>query len=523
MLKKSIRARLLAVILGTSLVISIAVGIHAFLMTSELLHKKADDVMAARCEAEAAHINDLLDDIQRNVRLMSWYCLDRLDDPLALTDAETLQDYTSSMLEMFSAIAQNTSGALSCFLRFDPALTSPTAGFNYTRSTGDGVFRLAATTALASSAQEQDGADWYWLPQESGQPMWLDPYSSPTNGQEVISYIIPLYQDGLFIGVVGMDVDFSYLHRQAHAISLYRNGYAYLTDADSTPYHDHYSAIDHRLCIEAREPLINGMHLILHASYLDVIRESYPIIIRSAIIFLVLMVFFTAVIFHTTSHIIRPLRELTQAVRRLEADEADVRIPGVSRQDEIGVLAQAFRQMSVTIRTRLSSINDLAFRDSLTGVKSHAAYTEAIALIDQRIPLEPNPFGLIMTDSNDLKHINDVYGHEVGNAYIRHMCHIICDTFKHSPVYRIGGDEFVVLLQGQDLNDHAALLARLDADFAASPFPLDKADGGMIPCRVAHGWAIFDPRQDKDVGDVFIRADKRMYEHKHMLKSKQNS
>ena len=516
MLKKSIRARLLAVFLGTSLVISIAVGIHTFLMTNELLHKKANDVMAARCEAEAAHINALLDDIQRNVRLMSWYCLDRLDDPLALTDADALQDYTSSMLEMFSAVAQNTSGAQSCFLRFDPALTSPTAGFNYTRSTVDGVFHLAATTALTAS--REDGADWYWLPKESGQPIWMEPYSNPSNGQEVISYIIPLYQDGLFIGVVGIDVDFSYLHGQAHTISLYRNGYAYLTDADNNPYHDHYSAIDHHMCIEAREPLINGMYLTLHASYLDVIRESYPIIIRSAIIFLVLMVFFAIVIFHTTRHIIQPLRELTQAVRRLEKGETDVRIPGVSRQDELGVLAQAFRQMSVSISTRLSSINDLAFRDSLTGVKSHAAYTEAIALIDQRIPLEPTPFGLIMTDSNDLKHINDVYGHEVGNAYIRHMCHIICDTFKHSPVYRIGGDEFVVLLQGQDLDDHAALLARMDADFAASPFPLDKADGGMIPCRIAHGWAIYDPRQDKDAGDVFIRADARMYEHKRMLK-----
>lgn len=520
MLKKSIKARLIAVFLGTALVISIVVGIHAFLMTNELLHKKADDVMAARCEAEGAKLNDTLDAIQRNVRLMSWYCLDRLEGPLALTDPEYLAEYTAGMLDMFSAIGQNTSGALSFYLRFNPVLTNPTAGFRYTRSTDAQTFVETAAMDLTIAAPEDAGpADWYWQPLNTGKALWLEPYTSEYTASDVISYVVPLYQDGLFIGVVGMDIDCMYLMQETHAISLYENGYAYLTDADNKPYHDHYASTDHSLCIEAQVALINGMRLTLHASYLDVIRESYPILLRSAAVFLVFMVIFTVIIYHTTNRIIHPLRELTQAVRRMEEGEEDVTIPGGDRQDEIGVLAQAFSQMSASVSSRISSINDIAYRDSLTGVKSHAAYMNAVALIDQRIRQNPTPFGLIMTDSNDLKRINDVYGHDVGNAYIRHICRIVCDIFKRSPVFRIGGDEFVVLLEGHDLNSHAELLARLDETFAATPFPMK--DGG-IPCRIARGWAVFDPAKDKAYNDVFVRADERMYEHKRHLKARQN-
>jgi GGDEF domain-containing protein len=54
-----------------------------------------------------------------------------------------------------------------------------------------------------------------------------------------------------------------------------------------------------------------------------------------------------------------------------------------------------------------------------------------------------------MFDLNDLKHINDRYGHERGDEYIVNCCRLICQVFKHSPVFRIGGDEFVALLRGE--------------------------------------------------------------------------
>lgn len=516
MLKRSIKARLIAVFLCTALVISVAVGVHAFLMTNELLHKKADDVMSARCEAETAQLDATLNGIQRNVRLMSWYCLDRLDDPMQLTDPAFLAAFTDNMQIMFSVIAENVPGSVSYYLRFDPALTTPTSGFFYTRASDAQPFAATTITDLSLYDPEDTGrVGWYWQPLNAGQPLWMEPYTNLNNGVLMISYVIPVYQDGVFIGVVGMDIDFAYLQQEVSDIVLYENGYAYLRLADETPVHNHAGLIDHKSCIEASGELLNGMYLTLHASYQDVIRESYPILIRSAAIFLVLMLVFTFIIFHTTNRIIQPLRELTQAVRRMEEGEEIERFPGAERQDEIGVLSQAFGQMSEAIHCRISSINELAFQDSLTGLKNRAAYDRAVAHLNHRLSLGPVPFGLIVADSNDLKIINDHCGHEVGNAYICHICRIICDAFKHSPVYRVGGDEFVVLLEDRDLQNYEALVAQVDEIFAANPFRAGHMD---VPCRIARGIAFFNPETDQTVNDVFVRADEAMYAHKRRLK-----
>lgn len=517
MLKRSIKARLIAVFLCTALVISGAVGVHAFMMTNTLLHEKADAMLATRCEAEASQLNITLTSVQRNVRLMSWYCLDRLDTPHKLTDPAQRSAFTDDMLSMFSAIAQNTSGAVSFYLRFDPALTTSTAGFFYCRAADGDAFEPAEPTDLTLYAPEDVGrVGWYWQPVQAGEPLWLEPYENLNTGVTMISYVVPMYQDGTFIGVAGMDVDFAYLQEEAHHIRLYENGYAYLSDSDSVPYHDHYASIDHRQCIEARSALLNGMTLTLHASYRDVVSESYPIICRSAALFLLLMAICTLIMLHMINRVISPLRELTQAVRQIEAGQEGVEIPGGERQDEIGVLAQSFSQMSDALHSRISSMNELAFRDPLTGVKSRAAYVDAAARMDRLVAEDPSPFGLILADSNDLKRINDSHGHDVGDAYISHICRIICTVFKHSPVYRVGGDEFVVLLEGHDLDQREALLTQLERDFNANPFPL--AGSETLPCRIALGLAVFDPAQDKGVNDVFNRADQLMYHNKRHMK-----
>ena len=57
-------------------------------------------------------------------------------------------------------------------------------------------------------------------------------------------------------------------------------------------------------------------------------------------------------------------------------------------------------------------------------------------------------FAITILDVNDLKKVNDNEGHKAGDQFIRDACRIICTTFKRSPVFRVGGDEFAVLSQG---------------------------------------------------------------------------
>jgi diguanylate cyclase (GGDEF)-like protein len=161
----------------------------------------------------------------------------------------------------------------------------------------------------------------------------------------------------------------------------------------------------------------------------------------------------------------------------------------------------------------------LANTDSLTGVKNKFAYNERVEEINEKIASRTkDDFGIIMMDLNLLKKINDNYGHEHGDALIKNFCGIVCDVFAHSPVYRVGGDEFVVILQKTDLANADKLLAdfeenlsRLSVGENVKPWEAPSA---------AVGTAYYDKNTDFSVEDVFRRADDAMYKRKVEMRVK---
>ena len=91
----------------------------------------------------------------------------------------------------------------------------------------------------------------------------------------------------------------------------------------------------------------------------------------------------------------------------------------------------------VKLNDRLASLME---QDTLTKVKNRTAFEKYVALIEQDIENKTSPaFAAIYLDINDLKVINDAHGHEKGDEYIKNCCSFICENFKRSPVFRIGG------------------------------------------------------------------------------------
>ena len=168
----------------------------------------------------------------------------------------------------------------------------------------------------------------------------------------------------------------------------------------------------------------------------------------------------------------------------------------------------------------MNYINALAYRDSLTGVKNRTAYTEAIAEYEKRINCGKPCFAVLVADINDLKKVNDKYGHDIGNELIIHTARILCNTFRNSPVFRIGGDEFVVILENHDLENYHKLVERLDQDFARDSISFQDKE---IKISVARGIATYNPNIDQVFGDVFTNADHAMYMHKQNIKEKKES
>lgn len=114
-------------------------------------------------------------------------------------------------------------------------------------------------------------------------------------------------------------------------------------------------------------------------------------------------------------------------------------------EDEIGILAESFRHTVSHLQKYIDCINDLAYRDALTGVKNKTAYLEAINLLEQSIRLKRPTFAVVIFDVIGLKHVNDTYGHDFGDILILESSKMISRAFNQSPVYRIGGDEFVCI------------------------------------------------------------------------------
>ena len=110
----------------------------------------------------------------------------------------------------------------------------------------------------------------------------------------------------------------------------------------------------------------------------------------------------------------------------------------------------------------------------------------------------------------------DGYGHVFGNELIITTAKIISETFKRSPVFRIGGDEFCVILQNKDLADKNKLFVNFDSQCATTYIENDNV---KFPVSVAKGFSKFDCTTDSQFLEVFERADSEMYKNKRTMKS----
>ena len=162
----------------------------------------------------------------------------------------------------------------------------------------------------------------------------------------------------------------------------------------------------------------------------------------------------------------------------------------------------------------LQSARREARHDDLTGVKNKNAFREFAASIESRIASADRafPFGVVMCDVNDLKLINDTRGHSFGDEVIQRTSRMICGIFEHSPVFRVGGDEFVAVLTGRDYEHREMLHKKLVEESIANK----RSRSGPV---VASGLAVYEAGRDSGFDDVYKRADQQMYINKTELKS----
>ena len=169
-------------------------------------------------------------------------------------------------------------------------------------------------------------------------------------------------------------------------------------------------------------------------------------------------------------------------------------------------------------RLKYDLISKLAYYDGLTGLGNRTAYLEQMDEYENNAK-EILQLGIVYLDVNNLKMINDSQGHEIGDELIRGAAKIIEDSFgTFGKSYRIGGDEFCVLLIGADLQE------KYERGLSIFQQLIDEANkAGTYTCNVqiAHGFAICNEITKEKIEEAIAIADSEMYQNKTELKRKE--
>lgn len=178
----------------------------------------------------------------------------------------------------------------------------------------------------------------------------------------------------------------------------------------------------------------------------------------------------------------------------------------------VGVSTMQEAKELMKIGMQAKSLEEKAYHDQLTGLFNRTAYADDIGGNE----FNPEHCIVIMCDLNDLKRCNDTLGHEMGDKYIKESAKIINECFGEiGRCYRMGGDEFCVLLKNHSIEDCRKRVNRMKEK--AEKYNQNNTD---ILIKIACGYELFDKRLDYDINDTSRRADRMMYHEKFSMKQK---
>ena len=517
----SIQSKILILSLSSTLIGTLSLGVLSTLFISRTTQRNSMQYMKDQANNEAAKLNYLFESHEKYTMAAAAGIQSQInEDSTFLTNPEKIEKNIEGIRERLSSTINNLSGTKSVFVNFNPDITHSPQGVYLVRSSIDGAFHSRASTNIKQySPSDNEHVGWYYKPVMTGNPVWLPPYFNKNINAYIISYVIPMFRGNKDIGVVGIDIDFEQLTNQLSQVHFMQSGFAFLEDAEGLiVYHP---TIPNGLTFKPEDdqvklsiPLSNGMKLVTVAPILEINAQRDKHIKQSIIFILLLLAITTTITIFFSRSITKPLKELTKEAKKMITGDMNADF-NIQQNDEIGELAKSFSAAKFHIIQHMKQMQGLAFLDSLTGVRNKMAYDNYIAELESRIENgEIKSYGIAILDTNNLKEINDTYGHENGNTYLVNSCKLICQIFAHSPVFRIGGDEFLVVLTGKDLENHNELMSQLKESMDLTK----KASFPWKQISIACGLGIADYAKATTIADTFNKADKNMYINKREIK-----
>ena len=536
----------------TLLAASITLGV-SYWNAKNVLHKDSNQILNLLCSNTARELNETLHSAEQSVNTIHNFAIERLSrtDSSLFTNKEEFTAHVDEMREIALNVAKHTPGVIAFYYRFSSDLKTPSDSFFMTRPEGrQGLSDTPFIDLDMSSPGDTEYLLQYDNPAETlfSAPVWFNPYYKTSLSTWVISYMAPVLLGDTVIGTIGMDISAGILQEIAGSVSVYDTGYPVLLDNDNNiVYHPDYptglqragylgelkelmdlliDSIQHpdvaRYIWKGKEYLVaslfldNGMPFAIVAPA-DEVTMSIQTLLTHLLLAsnLLILALLPPLIYRIIRRIITPLRQLTDASQKIARGDLDVTIDYISN-DEVGLLAESFRQTASALKERIDYINGLAYTDSLTGIGNKTAYNETVLDMDNHIKEGDASFAVVLMDLNDLKKMNDTFGHEAGDMLLTDASHIMKKTFGPEALYRIGGDEFVAVLTDGAVERREELMEHFRDEIARFNRSPDKRYKQEL--QIARGTAPYDSSQDKSFADVFRRADDLMYKNKQEQK-----
>ena len=554
----SIRFKITAVTIVSILTSILALGGLGIWSIGRDSDRTSVEKMSLICENIQEKLNAYLGSLQQSVEMgihMADDFLEDIDPTLFLSTRSPeqteqltaiLSAHCAEVEHAFSSIAHNTNGIVTYYYCVNDELGSSEHGFFWSKQNSDDFVKQPPLISSDMDIDDLEHSTWYYSPVKAGTPVWVGPYVAHFLGDALtISYVAPIYNRGFLIGVLGMDILLETIIDQIRTVQIYDTGYAFLLDKDGKvlyhPYLDRGTdtedfGVDRssdvfkqsssgdaliRFLINGQvrqiafSTLRNSLKVAVIAPVSEINASQRQMLIQIIAVSAVILAIYFVVTLLVMNALTKPLLNLVSASKRLMDGDYDAQLD-YEGKDEVGVLTLTFRHMRDYLKLYISDLNSRVYYDAMTGVKNKGAFLIAMGQLNKEIRMGGQDgalkFAIVSMDCNGLKQINDGYGHERGDIYLQTACQLICRVFSHSPVFRLGGDEFGVILQKEDYENRDALMASFARE-AEETCVTAKHPWEIV--NIARGMADFIPGKDQNAEQVLSRADQTMYKDKN--------
>ena len=495
---KVLQNKLLILIVSSALIPALVVMAIAFSNYGRIVENNSGQIMQLMCSEKRQVIDEKLLNIEQSVHTIYHFATEQYSNTDNLwQDEEQLLEHISRMRELMETTVKYTDGTVSVYYRLDSAIQGPKQGVWLVQDENGDYIEREMTDISLYDKDDIEHVGWYYIPIMNGKETWINPYYNKNMDEEIISYVIPIILDEKTIGVVGMDIATNLLYENTKNVTVYDRGYAFLMDNEGEfVYHPEMKG-------NTISEEFNMQHTYLYEKSLLSVENQSVETYR----------------WNDTDKKLTAQKLRNGMIFTVCVTEQEIKQPRQKTLIDSVLVILLIMSVFVAVTVFLTkAIVRLIYTDTMTQVGNKTAYNECVDLLCKRIrDREQIHFLIAVADINDLKIVNDTYGHEYGDRLIQSGAAILKKVWGSDSTYRIGGDEFVIVCSDMEMEcakEQILLFEEAIEDYNR------QNNCAELDLQMAIGMAAYSSETDKEYMDVFRRADSAMYEDKKQKKMK---